>query len=127
MDKKNKGSDLVRRMMKSHEITAPSADFTGKVMNNIAVGQKRNYAYSPLITKKGWAVLALLLVGLISYLIIYRDLATPSWFGYLDIPFDFLAENEFSGTFVYATLILGLCLFVQIVFIKNHFNKKLDF
>lgn len=127
MDKKDKELNSFRKIMESQDVKSPSENFTEKVMNSIAVHQGKKYSYSPLITIKGWAVLTFLIIGLISYLVVFGNLTSPSWFGYLDIPMNFLTENELSETIVYASLILGLCFLVQIIYLKNYFSKRLGY
>ncbi|PID69359.1 MAG: hypothetical protein CSA39_01350 [Flavobacteriales bacterium] len=128
MGRKNKeNNDVIRKIMKSYEAKQPSLSFTEKLMETITAEQKLNYAYWPLISKRGWAALSLLTAVLISYLLFFRNLDRPEWFSYLDIPLHWITISELSGTFFYAILILGLCLFAQIIFIKNYFNKKLKF
>lgn len=133
-DNKNKELEsLIDSIMKSDSLESPSKDFTSNVMQHIDVLEnKRALVYKPLISKKTWVLLTILLLSIIGYGFYGSDSTSESWLG--SINWNVLLDNsllnqigEFSisTTLIYAVVFLGIMLGIQIPLLNNHLNKKL--
>ncbi|MBT8258578.1 MAG: hypothetical protein KJO49_08910 [Bacteroidia bacterium] len=116
---------LARKALKDLPLETPSSDFTHDVMKQIEqLPLPVVSAYKPLISGPVWMVLGAILVGSI-FLAYQFKLGSGGWFSNLDI-WKSNAEElsltipsmEWSNPLLYATLILGLLIFVQIRLLK---------
>lgn len=111
----------------------PSLDFTASLMNKIVLESKSEvFKVKALITKKGWFVISLLVAAVI---FIPFNSSEKNVLNLPELDFSFLDKIQIpslfesfsvSNTVLYAVLFFGLMFFAQVVFIKNHFNKKLE-
>lgn len=108
-----------------------SLDFTASLMKKIVLDNNLEvYKAKALISKKGWflIVISILVVNFIPF--------KSSEKNFINLPrleFNFLDKNQFSNLFdslsvsnvtLYAVLFFGLLFFVQIIFLKKHFDKR---
>ena len=122
--------NLVDHLMKDAALTSTSSDFTSKVMLQIAATQtSKTMVYKPLISK---SVLLLILGGVVALFIFVILDKTPqkSWAENLD--FSLIFENslnpflKFSKITLYCAVFTTLLLFLQISFLKKHFDKNFE-
>jgi hypothetical protein len=136
MEEINKNKELdgfVKKYVKEIKIESPSKDFTASLMNKIVVEhQKSIFISKELISKKGWFVifLSVLAVVLIPFKSSEKSLINILkldfyFFDKIQIP-SFLDNLIVSKTVFYAIFFFGLMFFAQVVFLKNHFDKRLD-
>lgn len=124
---------FAKKYVKEIKAEKTASDFTSNLMSKINVLEvKTVYKSVPLISKKVWFAL----VAIFLALLIIPFGATNS--GVLNLPkldFSFLSKFQISGllemisisnTVFYTFLFFGIMIFVQIVFLKNHFDKKLS-
>ncbi|APZ47984.1 hypothetical protein BW723_17510 [Polaribacter reichenbachii] len=122
---------FAKKYVKEIEQEKPSADFTASLMKNILEGSRSKvFKTKALISKKGWAIISVLVLAivLISFKSTEKSLfKTPELnFSFLDkiqVP-ELLSTVSLSKTVLYAIFFLGLMIVAQVVFLKNHFNKK---
>jgi len=89
--------------------------------------------YKPLITKTGWVGLFLSVLALVLYIVVSGDSQNSEWFNAIDFSVltKFNLTNLFSGiklsnTTLYAFILFGGMICVQIPLLKNYFDKRLN-
>jgi hypothetical protein len=136
MEEINNNKELdafAKKYLKEIKMESPSKDFTASLMNKIVVEhQKSAFVSKELISKKGWFVifLSVLAVVLIPFKSSEKSLINILkldfyFFDKIQIP-NFLDNLKVSNTVFYAIFFFGLMFFAQVVFLKNHFDKRLD-
>ncbi|WP_405562159.1 hypothetical protein [Polaribacter sp. Asnod6-C07] len=122
---------FAKKYVKEIEQEKPSADFTASLMKNILEESKSKvFKTKALISKKGWAIISIfvLAVILIPFKTSEKSLINSLEFNFsfldkIQIP-NFLPAINLSNTVFYAIFFFGLMIVAQVVFLKNHFNKK---
>ncbi|MDY7393661.1 hypothetical protein UMM65_00260 [Aureibaculum sp. 2210JD6-5] len=120
---------LVDKLMKDDGLASSSSDFTNTVMAKVEqLNQQKTFAYKPIISKKMWFAIATLIVGFSIYLAFFGNLTKSKWFANIELDFsmNFLSSLNFSNTTLYATIIVSLLFLIQIVMLKNYFDKRLN-
>lgn len=134
-EKENNQLDkLVDKVMKQSTLETPSFNLTANVMQHITADSKnRTTVYKPLISKTGWFILFLSVLTVMIYIVLTEDTKSNGWFDAID--FSVLSNikipNLFSGlkvshTTLYALLLFGIMVCVQIPLLKNYFDKRLN-
>lgn len=126
--------DLSKKVIENAPLEKPSFDFTSAVMSKISELNASPITYRPLISKKGWFMVLLFVVALVSLIWYYRGSSdSSSLINHIDFSilsnnqwFESLSNMSVSKTLVYAVAFFGLMLGIQITFLKNHFNKRLS-
>lgn len=115
---------LVEKAMNNIQLESPSVDFTTNLMTEIE--QQKIFNYTPLISKKSWLIICTLIIGVSAYIAIYGNLTKSKWMGYLefDLNLNLVPELGFSNTTLYASIIVSVLFFVQIIILKNYFNNR---
>lgn len=135
--KENKDKHLdnfTKKIVKKASLESPSIHFTSEIMSQIAEFNKSTVAvYKPLISKKIWFLIALSFVALFTYLVFGAETKTESWFNTLDFSVisnykltNVMSSFTISKTLTYAIVFFGLMLCIQIPFLKNYFDKRLE-
>ncbi|MGG6231894.1 hypothetical protein [Tenacibaculum sp. SDUM215027] len=111
----------------------PSIDFTANIMDAILQEEKSSiYKATPLISKKIWFVLGVILAVSILYVSKGTSL---SWLKIPEVKIDYLSNIQLPNLFENITvsnLMLSACffftvmVFVQIYYLKNHFTRKFN-
>lgn len=133
MDKETdrKLDDFTKKLFSDLPQEVPSFDFTTRVMSEVEVLSKTNqFGYKPLISKKLWILSALSIAGIFLYLI-FGDVEIETSLGpYFDfVSFPELKSLEIpdlkiSNVFFYGITAFTFFMGVQILLLKNHFNKR---
>lgn len=127
--------ELSQKLMNKSSVEQPSLDFTQKVMSQIEdVKISSVTTYVPLISKRIWFVIVILLVAISSYLAFFGTFNNDNtWISQLR--FDRLSEYsipnpmanvEFSQTLFYAFLLFAIMMCVQIPILKHYFDKRFE-
>lgn len=124
---------FAKKFVKEIPQEKPSVDFTASLMQVLIKESKKSvYKPSVLISKKGWFLILGLVVAtlFIPFESSKKSLITlPKFdFSFLDsiqIP-NFLGFLSVSNTTMYTIFFFGLMILVQVVFLKNHFNKRFN-
>lgn len=120
----------IEKLVKEAGIQEPTSDFMKKVMDQIAVTTTQaSLDYQPLISRKVWWSIGILVLVIIS---IWQILLGGTTFFKVTIDFSFLTKgigDVFSGyTFnkatVYGTLFLALLFIVQVSVLKRRNDKS---
>ena len=120
------------KIIKETHLEMPSEDFTDKVMKQVyAIHSTEKIVYKPLIPKRIWVYVLAFFSALIVYVLKFSKPQKTTWLDSLDFGqvFHFLSNPlskvTFSNTFVYSFIFLGIMVWLQVAFLKNHFEKHL--
>lgn len=125
--------NFAKKYIQELDVEQPSLDFTNAIMQTLTeVENKEVYKATPLISKKVWVLLIGILVAAIAYV---AKGASFKWIKLPELNLSFIPKikipNLLEGIVVpdsvmYACFFFTLLIFMQIYFLKNHFNKKLE-
>jgi len=126
---------LAKKVMQLSSLESPSLDFTAKIMAKVEASATSNITvYKPLISKSGWLIISILVIGGLTYGIFGSGLEGLGWFDNID--YSIISNNKvteaisgitFSKTLMYAIGLCGLVFFIQIPMMKHYFDKRLEF
>jgi hypothetical protein len=110
----------------------PSSNFVDKVMDTIKTENSITSikAQHPLISKRGWVIVSLLIVG-VFILVLTGNFENPEFVSKIQgtISSKLNAFNLFEGIrisklFTFSFVFFSALVVLQIVFIKNYFNRQ---
>lgn len=123
---------LAKKVMQSSLRENPSLDFTAHVMAKVeAMAKSKSMVYQPLISKKAWFLISLIIVGLWSYGFFGTGVESLGWFDSVD--YGVITNNKvtevisgiaISKIFMYAIGFFGLVFFVQIPLMKHYLDRR---
>lgn len=138
-DKANNNlEEIVNKVMKEASVESPSFNFTNSVMAEVnMLARSKSIVYKPLISKSTWIIILTSFVALLIYFVFFNTQTelspSPNWFNTFD--FSVLSNSKASNVisnfsvpkvFAYAIILFGGMLCIQVPFLKNHFNKRLE-
>lgn len=105
----------------------PSSSFVKNVMGEIEVlAEAKKNVYKPLISKRAWVVILFSCIGLILGIIlnpmesvIFQDIK-------INVDLNIFKNLIFSDTVIYGISVLGVLCIVQVLFLKNRFDKQIE-
>lgn len=122
---------LVSKMMRESALESPSFDFTSKVMSQVLTTKPSEVTvYKPLISTTAFITIFGLIFIFCAYLFMYKEGQNESLF--TTIHFSKLYNNRLLSGFsiskisVYAVAVSILMFYIQIPFLKNHFDKRFE-
>jgi len=133
--KKNQHIDIfVEKYLKEIKLESPSDDFTTTIMDAISVIniEKNKVIYKPLISKKGWLLIGIILVGILA---IPLKGIESKWLTFPKLNFSFLENISIDGLFaeftvsnivLYACVLFGIFVSIQFIYLKGYFEKQLS-
>ena len=123
--------EFTKYIMKEANVEEPSADFLIKVMSSVKLERKRytSKIYKPLISKSAWAVIAFVIISLGVFILggTSNSMKIPNTHIAL---FDRIASIniferiQISETFAFSFVLFSLLVILQLLVIKNYFNKQ---
>lgn len=126
---------LAKKVMQNSSLESPSLEFTANIMARVEAPLISHITeYKPLISKKIWAVISVLVIGGLSYSIFGSGLEGIYWFDKVDL--SIISNNKvtqaisgikISKTLMYAVGLCGLVFFIQIPMMKHYLDKRLDY
>ena len=126
---------LAKKAMQSSLLESPSLDFTANIMAKVKdLAISHITVYKPLISKRSWLLISILVIGSLSYAILGNGFESLGWFDNID--YSIISNNKvieaisgitFSKTLMYAVGLCGLLFFVQIPMMKHYFDKQLEY
>lgn len=126
---------LAKKAMQSSLLESPSLDFTANIMAKVEdLAISHITVYKPLISKKSWLIISILLIGSLSYGIFGSGFEGLGWFDNID--YSIISNNKvteaisgitLSKTLIYAIGLCGLLFFVQIPMMKYFLDKRLEY
>ena len=125
---------LAKKIVKEAALESPSINFTHAIMSQIeALEMSSATMYKPLISKTGWVVISMVLLGVILYAVFGSNTEGSGWLSTVDLSVlsNFKLTNLLSGvaipkTVTYCVVLFGLMLSIQVLFLKRHFNKQFE-
>jgi len=90
--------------------------------------------YKPLISKSGWLIISILVIGGLTYGIFSSGLEGLGWFD--NVYYSIISNNKvteaisritFSKTLMYAIGLCGLMFLIQIPMMKHYFNRQFEY
>lgn len=125
---------LAKKVVKSSTLESPSLDFTANVMQQVEASQVSHITvYKPLISKRAWFVIAILIIGGLSYSI-FGGVQDSTLIEGVDL--SIIADNKITNAISSITIskmlsyiigLGGLVWFAQISLMKYLMNKRLQF
>jgi len=125
---------LAKKVMQSTALESPSLDFTANIMAKVeGIATSSVTKYKPLISKRTWFVIAILVVASLAYGL-FGGLEGLGWFDKIDLSVisnnkisDAISGITFSKTLMYAIGLCGLVFFIQIPMMKYYLDKRLEY
>lgn len=123
-------AELVDNIMKDAILESPSSDFTTMVMSSVEITKTNEvFVYKPLIPRSVFILFFGCFVTSIIYLLMDGKPQTNSWFN--NAIFNSVYNNQitslfnFSKTTIYSVVLAIIMLFIQISYLKKHFENQL--
>ncbi len=121
----------IKHLVKEAGLDHPNPGFLNNVMNQIEVAQtQKSIVYKPLISKKIWFVIGLVIVGLL-FVLPFLSEGKASIIDKVDLSFlNFKGINNplsgftFHKTTIYGMLFLAILFFVQIPLLKRRIDRS---
>jgi uncharacterized membrane protein YbhN (UPF0104 family) len=126
---------LIRKSIRLRSFDAAPEDFEELILQKIqAVKMKDKEPYKPLISAFGWTVIGLGFLALITYLVIISYGQPSIWLKGIDYTGSFQNKFlkdfdvlKFSSAVFYSVVCFFIVLAVQLPFLKQHFDKQLNY
>jgi len=122
---------LVENMMKDSYPESPSFDFTSKVMSEaLAANKRKAISYKPVISKGAWFIISGCVGALITWIIINGNTQNASPSNSHFNVFNFEKALSIFPRFQFSSLtinVIGIAMamvFIQLILLKSHLNKK---
>jgi len=123
--------NLVENMMKETSLESPSFDFISKVMSEVlAPEKKKSILYKPVISKGVWFILFAGIGTLITWIILndYPEKGSSINFDFSVFNFEKIfkgfTEFQFSSITTNIIMVAVIMIFIQIILLKTHLNKR---
>jgi len=119
---------FIDKTMKEINLDSPSIDFTNNIMKEVTqLHHIKVTTYQPLISKKLWFIIFLAIISMTTYIILTENIKQLNWLNTLNFKLDPLLPNiNFSNTAFYALIVLASLIVIQLILLKNYFNKRLE-
>lgn len=122
---------FVDTIMKDSVLETPSSDFTTKVMSQVLTQKTSDvYVYKPLISKQVFIIIFGSFILLFMYLFSNGGIQNDNLINYKYFNFfqniNLMSLYNFPKITIYAVVLATLMLFIQISFLKKHFDNQLD-
>lgn len=125
--------DLAKKVIKGTPNETPAFNFTDAVMSKVSkLSIDKSTIYKPLISKTTWVLVSIVFLAVIIYTLSFgTQTESSSWLSEIDL--GILSTKELSlpsfkisKTFMYAFVLFGIMICIQIPFLKHHFNKRFE-
>lgn len=127
-DKEKQLDEWSKKLFDKIALETPSFNFTTQVMKEVVLlSENKSVKYTPLISKKVWFIIGLVFSGLLGFAVFAKVLTTESWFSTRsNIKMTALIpELSVSKTALYAIVLFGIMLLIQLPLLKQYFNNRL--
>ena len=124
---------FAKKYIKEIPKETPSANFTTSIMDVISqLKPEKTIVYKPLISKKGWFLVA---ASIIAIILIPFNTSEEGILSLPEMNFSFIEKMSFSGLFesmsvstatLYAAILFSILVFVQIFYLKGYFEKRIN-
>ncbi|ETN96031.1 hypothetical protein SAMN04487906_0605 [Zhouia amylolytica] len=127
IEEEKKLEAITRRMIQDSGLEKPSAGFMNRVM--LSIQKEQQYAYTPLIKKWGWYIIASLLTAITVILIKFSDRST--FLEHLGVVkkidfsnLDIVSKLQFSDTTSFVLIMAFSLILFQMYLIKKMYFKQ---
>jgi len=124
---------LIDKLMANETLEQPALDFTDNVMSQVeAISISSTTDYKPLIPKSVWLLIGISFIALFGYIYLKEPVTSSGWLNRFNlsnisiIPLEKVSFN-FSNTLMYAVVLLGIMVSIQVPLLKHYFNKRMAF
>ncbi len=124
---------LIDKLMANETLEQPALDFTDNVMSKVeAISVSTATVYKPLIPKSVWLLIGISFVALVGYIYLKEPVTSSGWLNHFNLsnisinPLEKVSFN-FSNTLMYAVVLLGIMVSIQVPLLKHYFNKRMAF
>lgn len=124
-------NNLAKKVLKEGQIESPNFNFTDAILSQVnALKISKTLVYRPLISKKAWVLISMIFLAIIIYTLLSgNQTGSLDLFGKID--FSFLTINPISSLklskiLMYAVVFFGLMICIQILLLKNHFDRRFE-
>lgn len=133
--------EITKYIIKEAQIESPSKDFLNKVMNSVKLESKRSLSkvYQPLISKSAWLLIIMVFFAF-SIFMLAGNSENSYLLSKLNVSFfnkitsikvfenissiNIFKNIHFSSTFTYSFVFFSILVMLQLLVIKNYFNKQ---
>jgi hypothetical protein len=127
---------VIRKRIRQEGLEQPSLNFTNSIISKIEAEKrpKQVLVYKPLINIRLWLGITAVLIGVFTFLLYGDAVIKYNWWpekvllelGKINV-LDKMPEFSVSDIYVYAFIGLAFFVGLQIVLLKNHFDKRYFF
>ena len=122
---------LADKIMRETTLESPSFDFTSKVMSQVLETKPSKVTvYKPLISTTTFVAIFGLIFVFCAYLFMYKEGQNESLFTTIQFSkfynIRLLSGFSISKISVYAVVVSIVMFYIQIPFLKNHFDKRFE-
>lgn len=135
MEENKKLDDFVRKTVKEVGLEKPSLEFTDSVLSRIQTHSEKStvFDYQPLLSKRVWLIVGSLISLVFAYLIFGNPKMGDVWFSIARLnrftQFNLsgiVPDLAVSNTFIYGFIIFTFFMMIQVLIIKQRFDKRYD-
>jgi hypothetical protein len=124
--------EFIKFIIKEANVEEPSADFLNKVMDSVKLENKLSLSkvYKPVISKSVWVAITMAIVALCIFILTgtsQNSIKMPNiHFALFDeiASINLFERIHFSDTFTFSFVLFSLLVILQLVVIKNYFNRQ---
>ena len=132
MEENKKLDDFIKKSIKEVGLEKPSVNFTDLVVSKIEAESAKPHVfqYQPIFSKSTWLIILAMVTAIFVYVIFGNPDLETTWFSISQLnkmtTFNVLGKipsYDVSSTFVYGILIFTFFVMVQVLVIKQRFDK----
>ena len=123
---------FIDKVMSHTTLEQPKSDFTESLMAKVeTLSGGIEKVYKPLIPKFVWWSIGMAFIALVGYTYFKEPVSSSGWIKQLNLshismnPLESMSFN-FSKTMMYAILLLGVMISIQVPLLKYYFNKRMS-
>jgi len=133
MEENKQLDDFIRKSIKEVGLEEPSIDFTEALMSKLAIAHQKDNVFvaKPLLSKTTWFFIIAAVAAVFGYVLFSDSTVESSWLAAIKLnrltSYN-LALNvpklSFSDAFVYGSIAIALCVWLQVFIIKQSLDKR---
>lgn len=128
-DSKHKSLEVLsNKLFDTQDLKSPSFDFTAEVMKEVVkLSVPKRVEDTPLISKTAWLIIGGVFSGLLGFAVFGKAFRADGWFHtWSSIKMTvWVPDFSVSKTTLYAIVLFGIMLVIQVPLLKHYFNKRL--
>lgn len=133
MEENKELDHFIRKSIKEAGLEKPSVGFTGSILSKIAVVNQNESALviKPLLSKTTWFLILAAITVIFGYVLLSNSTTESTWLAAAKLnklaSFNHslnMPELSFSTTFIYGSISIALCVWIQIFLLKQRLDKS---